>query len=154
MVSDTFDHTSQLKLIRARFGVPVPNMTAWRDGVVGDMTSAFNFATPPNSTRPNLSHPLLGALPKLPQCIPNVVLGTTDGALPSIPLSGALSAGDANSGNHTRPRDSQRAVQLKFPGNLPAFDLLACARANRPHQSRARPGRQAESEHDTPVGKA
>nr|WP_193697092.1 phospholipase C [Mycobacterium tuberculosis] len=85
MVSDTFDHTSQLKLIRARFGVPVPNMTAWRDGVVGDMTSAFNFATPPNSTRPNLSHPLLGALPKLPQCIPNVVLGTTDGALPSIP---------------------------------------------------------------------
>ncbi|AOE36757.1 Phospholipase C 3 PlcC [Mycobacterium tuberculosis] len=27
MVSDTFDHTSQLKLIRARFGVPVPNMT-------------------------------------------------------------------------------------------------------------------------------
>ncbi|WP_192931440.1 hypothetical protein [Mycobacterium tuberculosis] len=23
--------------------------------------------------------------PKLPQCIPNVVLGTTDGALPSIP---------------------------------------------------------------------
>lgn len=85
MVSDTFDHTSQLKLIRARFGVPVPNMTAWRDGVVGDMTSAFNFATPPNTTRPNLSHPLLGALPKLPQCIPNVVLGTTDGALPSIP---------------------------------------------------------------------
>lgn len=85
MVSDTFDHTSQLKLIRARFGVPVPNMTAWRDGVVGDMTSAFNFAAPPNSTRPNLSHPLLGALPKLPQCIPNVVLGTTDGALPSIP---------------------------------------------------------------------
>ncbi|MET2801091.1 phospholipase, partial [Mycobacterium tuberculosis] len=53
--------------------------------VVGDMTSAFNFAAPPNSTRPNLSHPLLGALPKLPQCIPNVVLGTTDGALPSIP---------------------------------------------------------------------
>lgn len=43
MVSDTFDHTSQLKLIRARFGVPVPNMTAWRDGVVGDMTSAFNL---------------------------------------------------------------------------------------------------------------
>ncbi|OSC37334.1 phospholipase C [Mycobacterium decipiens] len=85
MLSDTFDHTSQLKLIRARFGVPVPNLTAWRDGVVGDMTSAFNFATPPNSTRPNLSHPLLAAVPKLPQCIPNVVLGTTNGALPSIP---------------------------------------------------------------------
>lgn len=85
MVHDTFDHTSQLKLIRARFSVPIPNLTAWRDSVVGDMTSAFNFATPPNPTKPNLSHPLLAAVPKLPQCIPNVVLGTTDGALPAIP---------------------------------------------------------------------
>jgi phospholipase C len=34
---------------------------------------------------PNLSHPLLAAVPKLPQCIPNVVLGTTDGTLPSLP---------------------------------------------------------------------
>jgi phospholipase C len=84
-VSDTFDHTSQLKLIRTRFGVPVPNMTAWRDGVVGDMTSTFNFASPPNPGKPNLNHPLLAAVPKLPQCIPNVVLGTTDGVLPSIP---------------------------------------------------------------------
>lgn len=85
MVSDTFDHTSTLKLISTRFGVPVPNLTAWRDGVVGDMTSTFNFASPPNSAKPNLSHPLLAAVPKLPQCVPNVVLGTTDGALPAIP---------------------------------------------------------------------
>lgn len=85
MVHDTFDHTSQLKLIRARFGVPVPNLTAWRDGLVGDMTSTFNFGTPPNSSKPHLSHPLLAAVPKLPQCIPNVVLGTTDGTLPAIP---------------------------------------------------------------------
>jgi phospholipase C len=85
MVHDTFDHTSQLKLIRARFGVPVPNLTAWRDSTVKDMTSAFNFASPPNVSPPNLSHPLLAAVPKLPQCVPNVVLGTTDGTLPSIP---------------------------------------------------------------------
>jgi phospholipase C len=85
MVNTTFDHTSQLKLIRTRFGVPVPNLTAWRDGVVGDMTSAFNFASPPNPTKPHLSHPLLAAVPKLPQCIPNVILGTTDGTLPAIP---------------------------------------------------------------------
>ncbi len=84
-VSETFDHTSQLKLISARFGVPVPNLTTWRDQTVGDMTSTFNFATPPDPTKPNLNHPLLGAVPKLPQCIPNVVLGTTDGVLPSIP---------------------------------------------------------------------
>ncbi len=47
-------HTSTLKLIRARFGVPVPNLTAWRDATVGDMTSTFNFAAPPNPSKPNL----------------------------------------------------------------------------------------------------
>lgn len=41
MVHDTFGHTSQLKLIRRRFGVPVPNLTAWRDQTVGAMTSAL-----------------------------------------------------------------------------------------------------------------
>ncbi|HTQ19174.1 phospholipase C [Mycobacterium sp.] len=85
MNHDTFDHTSQLKLIRTRFGVPVPNLTPWRDSVVGDMTSTFNFAVPPDPSQPKLTNPNLAAVPKLPQCIPNVVLGTTDGALPSIP---------------------------------------------------------------------
>lgn len=83
MVHDTFDHTSTLKLIRARFGVPVPNLTAWRDATVGDMTSTFNFAAPPNPSKPNLDHPRLNALPKLPQCVPNAVLGTvTKTAIP------------------------------------------------------------------------
>jgi phospholipase C len=75
--SDIFDHTSQLKLLSKRFGVPVPNLTAWRNGVVGDMTSAFNFAAPPNASRPNLDHPTIAAIPKLPQCVPNAVLGST-----------------------------------------------------------------------------
>jgi phospholipase C len=85
MAHQMFDHTSQLKFIRARFGVPVPNLTAWRDQTVGDMTLAFNFAVPPNPSPPKLNHPNLAAVPKLPQCIPNVVLGTTDEALPSVP---------------------------------------------------------------------
>ncbi|SON62098.1 Phospholipase C 1 [Mycobacterium simulans] len=76
MVHDVFDHTSQLKLIGKRFGVPIPNLTAWRDSTVGDMTSTFNFAVPPNPSRPDLGHPLLDAVPKLPQCVPNVYLGT------------------------------------------------------------------------------
>jgi phospholipase C len=41
------------------------------------MTSAFNFAVPPNPAKPNLEHPLLAAVPKLGQCLPNVVLGST-----------------------------------------------------------------------------
>ncbi|GAB7142897.1 phospholipase C [Mycobacterium riyadhense] len=77
MVHDVFDHTSTLKLISTRFGVPVPNISAWRDATVGDMTSAFNFAVPPNPSRPNLDHPVLSAIPKLPQCVPNAVLGST-----------------------------------------------------------------------------
>ena len=47
VASQTFDHTSALKLLAARFapeGVTVPNISAWRDAAVGDMTSAFNFA--------------------------------------------------------------------------------------------------------------
>ncbi len=39
--SQTFDHTSQLALVGARFGVPVPHVSAWRRNTVGDMTSLF-----------------------------------------------------------------------------------------------------------------
>lgn len=42
VASDTFDHTSQLRLIGARFGVPVPNLTPWRRSTVGDMTSTLH----------------------------------------------------------------------------------------------------------------
>ena len=43
---DVFDHTSLLRFLETRFGVEVPNLTAWRRQVVGDMTSALNFAVP------------------------------------------------------------------------------------------------------------
>jgi phospholipase C len=82
MVHDTFDHTSQLRLIETRFGVPVPNLTPWRRSVTGDMTSTFNFAVPPNPSRPNLDYPGLRALSKVPQCIPNVALGTAHLGIP------------------------------------------------------------------------
>jgi phospholipase C len=38
---DVFDHTSLLRFIETRFGVSVPNLSAWRRGVTGDMTSAL-----------------------------------------------------------------------------------------------------------------
>jgi phospholipase C len=61
-----------------------------RDGTVGDMTSAFNFAVPRNPSPPNLNHPALSALPKLPQCVPNVWLGTV--GLNPNPLTGVPEA--------------------------------------------------------------
>ncbi len=51
---DTFDHTSILQLIEARFGVEVPNLTAWRRETCGNLTSAFRFGNPPDTTTPIL----------------------------------------------------------------------------------------------------
>jgi phospholipase C len=44
--SDVFDHTSTLLFLETRFGVEVPNLSAWRRETCGDLTSAFNFAQP------------------------------------------------------------------------------------------------------------
>jgi phospholipase C len=48
--SDTFDHTSTLRFIETRFGVPVPNLSRWRRANTGDLTSAINFAAGARST--------------------------------------------------------------------------------------------------------
>jgi len=52
--SDVFDHTSLLRFLETRFGVEVPNLSAWRRATCGDLTSALDFAAPDPS------------LPKLP----------------------------------------------------------------------------------------
>jgi phospholipase C len=41
--SETFDHTSLIRFIEARFAVGEPNITPWRRAVCGDLTSAFDF---------------------------------------------------------------------------------------------------------------
>ncbi|GGM82315.1 phospholipase C, phosphocholine-specific [Terrabacter tumescens] len=41
--SETFDHTSVIRLMETRFGVKEPNITPWRRSVAGDLTSAFDF---------------------------------------------------------------------------------------------------------------
>jgi phospholipase C len=51
IATETFDHTSQLQLIAARFGVEVPNVSAWRRKTVGDLTSAM-FQSKPNESVP------------------------------------------------------------------------------------------------------
>jgi len=49
--SEVFDHTSLIRFIERRFGRHNPgliesNITPWRRAVAGDLTSAFNFASP------------------------------------------------------------------------------------------------------------
>jgi len=46
VVSDTFDHTSTLRLMETRFGVEVPNLSAWRRATCGDLTTTLDFASP------------------------------------------------------------------------------------------------------------
>jgi phospholipase C len=46
--SETFDHTSLIRFIEARFGVGEPNITPWRRAVCGDLTSAFDFGSASN----------------------------------------------------------------------------------------------------------
>jgi phospholipase C len=51
---DTFDHTSTLRFIEKRFGVEIPNLTPWRRETCGDLTAAFGFGEPPDTSVPVL----------------------------------------------------------------------------------------------------
>jgi phospholipase C len=42
--SETLDHTSVLRFLETRFGTPVPNLSAWRRSVTGDMTQTLDLA--------------------------------------------------------------------------------------------------------------
>jgi phospholipase C len=85
--SETFDHTSLIRFLEARFGVEEPNITPWRRAVCGDLTSAFNFAgasdqvpplpsvaayKPNESTTPPSYHPVPPAVGSVPTQEPGV----------------------------------------------------------------------------------
>jgi phospholipase C len=53
---NVFDHTSLLRFLETRFGAEVPNLSAWRRSVTGDLTSAFNFVKV-NTSVPSLPQP-------------------------------------------------------------------------------------------------
>jgi phospholipase C len=53
--SDTFDHTSQLQFLAERFGVTVPNVSAWRQGIVGNLTTTLPTLSSPVTTKPTLA---------------------------------------------------------------------------------------------------
>jgi phospholipase C len=88
--SDTFDHTSLLRFLETRFGVEVPNLSTWRRSVTGDLTSAFNFASPANSSVPSL--------PKASLLDPRVIgsdcltkaAGLLSEVIPGLPIGGLI----------------------------------------------------------------
>jgi phospholipase C len=86
--SERFDHTSVLRLLEARFGAEVPNLSKWRRDTVGDLTAAFNFA------RPDASVPTLPAPSAADQRVvasnctsePGTLIPTFGSALPGYPV--------------------------------------------------------------------
>jgi len=53
--SQVFDHTSVIRFIEECFDVKEPNISPFRRAVCGDLTSAFNFATPNTEVLPTLA---------------------------------------------------------------------------------------------------
>ena len=54
--SEILDHTSQLRLLETRFGVPVPNLSRWRRQTTGDMRAIFDRPAPPDPSMPPLGN--------------------------------------------------------------------------------------------------
>ena len=109
--SDVFDHTSILRFLERRFGVEVPNLSAWRRSVTGDLTSAFSFAQP--DPRP----------PSLPPVVPRPRPGPHADCVAAAPVAVAAraharagaGAGAAAVGPRGRPRRLGR--QRRGPGD-------------------------------------
>jgi phospholipase C len=88
MCSHTFDHTSTLRFMETLFGVEVPNLSAWRRSVTGDMTEALALANPPNTSVPTLPATSLGDTSVAEQAVINALAGTEDVGVP-YPLPSA-----------------------------------------------------------------
>jgi phospholipase C len=82
VASDVFDHTSQLRFLERRFGVDVPNLSAWRRATAGDLTSAFDFARPADAALPPLPDPGLSGLKALIEGNINLLLATLNHGKP------------------------------------------------------------------------
>jgi phospholipase C len=90
--SGTSDHTSLLRFIETRFGVTVPNLTAWRRAATGDLTGSLNLTSPPVTSVPSLPATSLGA--NAAQMAEDVLLalaGTLDDGPPyPLPATNAM----------------------------------------------------------------
>jgi phospholipase C len=98
MCSDTFDHTSMLRFLETRFGAEVPNLSAWRRSVTGDLTSAFDFAGGLRPDVPTLPTTSLADPVVLSECVPGGVTGLDDlGPVYPVPPNGDLPAQEPGS---------------------------------------------------------
>ena len=92
--SGTLDHTSTLRLIETRFGVTVPNLSAWRRSVTGDFTGALALTNTPVTTVPALPSTSIGSnVTVVEEAVLNALTGTLDvGIAYPLPTSNSMPA--------------------------------------------------------------
>ncbi len=90
--SQTFDHTSVLQFLEARFGVPEPNINKWRRAICGDLTSAFDFVGTSNTAVEKFPVPAVLDSLKQPYSVPaeQSMPKQEPGTRPSRPLPYAV----------------------------------------------------------------
>ena len=110
--SETFDHTSVIRLLEQRFGVHEPNISPWRRAICGDLTSAFDFAHPNDA----------GKWPALPATAPRAaaaakVPGRIAAAPPRAPRAPVQAMGTR------RSRALPYALEVQAAVSADAIDL-------------------------------
>jgi phospholipase C len=91
--SDVLDHTSLLRFIETRFGVEVPNLSAWWRAATGDFTNALAFSVPPNTSVPALPATSLAQTDVAEQAVLDALAGTLDvGTDYPLPTTNAMPA--------------------------------------------------------------
>ncbi len=92
LCSQVSDNTSTLRFIETRFGVKVPNLSAWRRSATTDLTGALALAKPPNTAVPSLpATSLTGDTKVVEQAVLNALAGTEDVGIPyPIPKTNSM----------------------------------------------------------------
>ena len=89
IASQVFDHTSQLRFLETRWGVEVPNLSAWRRRVTGDLTSALHIGQP-NPSVPPLPDTSTELPKSLEQCSALEIFQVAGGSEPQPPSAQSM----------------------------------------------------------------
>jgi len=117
--SETFDHTSLLRFLETRFDVGVPNLSAWRRSVTGDLTSTLALETAPDTTVPTL--------PPTSMADPTVARECPPGAFGAPGLPGP--------GPYPVPANAQPAQEPGRRRHRPLAPAAAPSRPSTPHRA-------------------
>jgi phospholipase C len=118
---DTFDHTSLLRFLEAKFGVEAPNISTWRRQTAGDLTAAFNFAAPADPSVPDIPGAVANASDQPEECLAEEI-----DSLP-YPTPSATGAPPQEAGTRPSPSGLNGAAPGGPSPVLPEFEHPAMA---------------------------